>query len=173
MAHQGIPISESLLLMNGIVFTCILLASLVIALVAFLLLRDKDASRKKRKEAIRRLEAKSETDSHAAKRLKRLKRRERKVFKEALGHNLLIALLCSGLIAVNLFLGVIPTWSDYIQKDYVVYEGDFTVRHLRRNHRVIILSDGTTVHGALGLEEGFYTDTIVYSRRARVALGME
>ena len=85
MTHQGIPISESLLLMNGIVFTCILLASLVIALVAFLLLRDKDASREKRKEAIRRLEAKARPIPAPQKGLKGSKEGKEKFLRKPLG----------------------------------------------------------------------------------------
>lgn len=71
-----------------------------------------------------------------------------------------------------LFLCVIPGWTDYILKDYEIYDGEFeVVRYTRRNY--IIFEDGTSISGSLGMERGTYNRKIVYSSRSKIALGVE
>jgi len=70
-----------------------------------------------------------------------------------------------------LFISLIPGWSDYIQKDYVVYEGSFEVTGVGGDMK-IILEDGTSLKEQRGLDEGEFEGRIVYSKRTKIPLGM-
>ena len=73
------------------------------------------------------------------------------------------------LFIVNFSFFFLPAWTDYVKKDYVVYDGDVEVEHYRR-HYYTYLDDGTTLTGSLGLSEGKHNVTIVYSKRTEIAL---
>ena len=66
--------------------------------------------------------------------------------------------------------GIIPGWTDYIRKDYVVYKGEITVYQQMRSSR-IELEDGTVVWGIGDFDEHDTYGTVVYSRRTKQFLG--
>jgi hypothetical protein len=70
-----------------------------------------------------------------------------------------------------LFICLIPGWSDYIKKDYVVYEGSYEVTGVGGDMK-IILEDGTSLKEQSGLDEGEFEGRIVYSKRTKIPLGM-
>lgn len=71
---------------------------------------------------------------------------------------------------VMLAWGVIPGWTDYIRKDYVVYTGEITVYNQMKRSR-IELEDGTTIWGRGDFNEEDTYGTVVYSRRTKLFLG--
>lgn len=75
---------------------------------------------------------------------------------------------------------VIPLWTDYIKKDYIVYSGNFSVerngtigiKYYRYSYDYI-LEDGTELSGSnMDLDIGEYNKTIVYSKRTKNVLGI-
>lgn len=71
---------------------------------------------------------------------------------------------------------MIPGWTDYAKKDYVVFDGSSLVENGFNVHKFtrsshIILPDGTRLTGSLGLEDGEHHGRIVYSKRTKIALG--
>ena len=71
---------------------------------------------------------------------------------------------------VILAWGVIPGWTDYVKKDYVVYKGEITVYQQTRRSR-IELEDGTTVWGTGNFDQEDTYGTVIYSRRTKQFLG--
>ncbi len=71
----------------------------------------------------------------------------------------------------TLFICLIPGWSDYIKKDYVVYEGSYEVTGVGGDMK-IILEDGTSLKEQSGLDEGEFEGRVVYSKRTKIPLGM-
>ena len=172
--YSGIKINEGKLLANNIVFTLILLFIIGIGIFAFFVYRNREND--KTKNRIKHLEAKAKTDSIAQKQLEKLKRKRNKRKKDGVLDKALIFSLLLVLFAVTLFVAVIPGWTDYVKKDYIVYGGDLCVeyevhRHIRSS--TIILEDGTVLTGVFGLDDGKHTETIVYSRRTKIVIGID
>ena len=172
--YSGIEINEGKLLANNIVFTLILLFIITIGVFAFFVYRNRE--NKKTKDRIKHLEAKAKTDSLAQKQLERLNRKRNKRKKDGILDKVLIFSLLLVLFSITLFVSVIPGWTDYVKKDYVVYGGDLSVeyevhRYIRSS--TIILEDGTILTGAFGLDDGKHTETIVYSRRTKIVIGID
>ena len=164
----GIKISEANLLAHTTVMSCIFLLTVLLAIWALIVFCK--GNDKENKERIQKLKKRAETDPSVLKQLKNLKNRYQKNKRKILISGLLVESVLVILILVNLFLAVIPGWTDFVKKDYVVYEGEFEVYNYTREH-YIILGDGTRLKGALGLDSGVYTDKIVYSPRSKFALG--
>ena len=78
--------------------------------------------------------------------------------------------LCVGIAVCALLVGVIPGWTDYAKKDYVVYEGATGV-YRSGKYSYIKLEDGTVIDGRAGLSYEDKYGTVVYSRRTKIALG--
>ena len=63
---------------------------------------------------------------------------------------------------------------DYVNKDYIVYTGDFRVEESGTKYGgTIKLSNGETIKGITLFESDDYTGTIVYSSRSKVVLGYQ
>ena len=167
MIYNGVTINDTMLLVYNILFTFLLLLVLGVSVFGILSYRNSDA--KKQREIRKKLEEKAKTDPYAKKKLDKMNRKRNKsvkqeTFEKIFGFAVLVVLFC-----VMLGFFFIPGWTDYIKKDYVVYEGTVTVEHYRR-HYYTYLDDGTCLTGGLGLDEGEHYKTIVYSKRTEIAL---
>ena len=174
MLYNDIAINEGKLLANNIVSTLIFLFLIVICVMVFCVYRCKENP--KTQNRMKRLKVKAETDSNAKKQLEKLESKQKKRKKDGISDKVLIFSLLLVLIAMNLFIAVIPGWTDYIKKDYIVYGGDLNVeyevhRHIRSSS--IILEDGTVLSGGFGLDEGKHSETIVYAKRTKIVIGID
>ena len=168
---KGIPISEYRLLAHSVIFT-ILFLGLAVAFV-FWFYVSLTMKNPKEKEHLRKLKEKAQNDESAKKQLEKIERknkRRRKREKENIITDIIIWSISACLAIVILAWGVIPGWTDYIRKDYVVYKGEFTVYQQTRRSR-IELEDGTTIWGIGDFDEEDTYGTVVYSRRTKRFLG--
>lgn len=169
---NGIEIAEYRLLTESIFFSVFFVIG--IGLAIFFLIMTKDIrSKDNTKNLFYELEARAETDERAKKRLEKLKRKNKKKRKErradaAFGCVLLA--FCVGIAVCALLVGVIPGWTDYIKKDYVVYEGAIEV-YRSGKHSYIKLEDGTVIDGRSGFSYDDKYGTVVYSKRSKITLG--
>ena len=164
--YNGIPISEWRLVALAIVYATLFL----LLLVALVLWGNTALSMKDPREKawVKRLKERAETDAFAKKRLAKIERRQKRERRNVRADRILFC-LSVGLCLVILVCAVVPTWTDFLRKDYVVYTGEVTVVYVHKNSRVI-LADGTTVWGIGDLEEGDTYGTVVYSHRSKQLL---
>ena len=172
--YNGIEINEGKLLANNVVFTLILVFLIVMGVIAFFVYSNRENP--KSKERRMRLKSEAQTDSNAKKQYEKLERKRQKRKKDDIANRSLVFSLLIILIGINLFVAVIPGWMDYIKKDYIVYGGDTTVeyevhRYIRSS--TITLEDGTVLSGVSYLDEGTHSETIIYSRRTKIVVGIE
>ena len=168
---NGIPISELRLIVHSVVFTLLFL-SLMVAL-GFLGYASLKLKNPKEKEHLRKLKEKAQSDELAKKQLEKIERknkRRRKREKENIITDAIIWSISVCLAIVILAWGVIPGWTDYVKKDYVVYKGEITVYQQTRRSR-IELEDGTTVWGIGNFDQEDTYGTVIYSRRTKQFLG--
>lgn len=171
--YNGIEINEARLLANNIVFSFILLFMIAVSVVAYFSFRNKEHS--KNAERIKILREKALTDPIAEKRLRKMERKHKHLKNYRLKNNISLALIIL-LTLLYLFVAVIPGWTDYIQKDYVVYGDDSPkdyVVHSELRKSTILLDDGTVLHGTPGLDEGAYHGRIVYAKRTKILVGID
>ena len=127
----------------------------------------------KEKEHLRRLKEKAQNDESAKKQLEKIERKNKrrcKREKENIITDIIIWSISICLAIVILAWGVIPGWTDYIKKDYVVYNGKITVHQQIRRSR-IELEDGTTIWGIGDFDEADNFGSVVYSKRTKQFLG--
>lgn len=167
MIYNGVTINDSMLLVYNILFTFLLILVLGVGIFGFITYFDKDA--KKKREIRKKLEEKAKTDPYAKKKLDKMNRKRNKSIKQEMFEKIFAFAILAALWFAMLFFFVIPGWTDYIKKDYVVYEGEIKVEYYRR-HYYTYLDDGTCLTGGLGLDEGDHNKTIVYSKRTDIAL---
>lgn len=167
--YNGIELNEARLLANNIVFSLAAVLLIAVGVAAWAAFRNKDAA--KNCERMRQLHSRAETDPIAQKRLKRMQRKHKNGQRKTIVDKIVTFSLIAILLCVSLFVAVIPGWTDYIQKDYVVYTGEIEVVDDQRAPR-IILQDGTVISGDLGLDDGEYSETIVYSKRTKMLVGI-
>ena len=168
---DGITISELRLIVHSIIFT-ILFIGLMVA-VGFWAYTSLTLKNPKEKEHLRRLKEKAQSDELAKKQFEKLerknKRRRRRERKNIVTDVFIWSIsVCVG-VAI-LVWGIIPGWTDYIRKDYVVYTGEITVYQQMKNSR-IELDNGTVIWGAGDFNEEDTYGTVVYSRRTKQFLG--
>lgn len=163
----SMAINDLTLLAYNIIFTFLLLLILAVGVFAFISIKHPDE--KKRKKIKKNLETKAKTDPYAKKKLDKMKRKGMKSSGQEMFQKIFAFVVLTVLFVVMLEFFFIPGWTDYIKKDYVVYEGDIRVEQYRR-HRYTFLDDGTYLRGGLGLSEGEHNKSIVYSRRTEIAL---
>lgn len=167
----GIPISELRLILHSVVFTLLFIALIVAA--GFWIYLSLTMKNPKEKEHLRKLKEKAQSDELAKKRLEKIERknkRRRKREKENIITDAIIWSISVCLAIVILAWGVIPGWTDYVKKDYVVYKGEITV-YQQGKHSRIELEDGTTVWGTGDFDEKDTYGTVIYSRRTKQFLG--
>lgn len=172
--YNGIDISDTRLLVLNIVYSVLLLLTIFIGIVACISFYDKENL--KTAKRIKALKEKALTDPVAEKQLQKLQRKYNRKVKNVRLDKIITLSLLTLLVLLNLFLCVIPGWTDYIQKDYVVFDGSSLVENGFYVHKFtsssrIILADGTKLTGSLGLEDGEHHGRIVYSKRTKIASG--
>ncbi|MBQ9749879.1 MAG: hypothetical protein IJV87_04755 [Clostridia bacterium] len=168
---NGIPVSELRLIVHSVVFTLLFL-SLMVAL-GFWGYASLKLKNPKEKEHLRKLKEKAQSDELVKKQLEKIERknkRRRKREKENIITDAIIWSISVCLAIVILAWGVIPGWTDYVKKDYVVYKGEITVYQQTRRSR-IELEDGTTVWGIGNFDQEDTYGTVIYSRRTKQFLG--
>lgn len=169
MIYNGVTINDTMLLVYNILFTFLLLLVLGVTVFAIRSCRSSDA--KKQREIRKKLEEKAKTDPYAKKKLDKMNRKRNKSIKQEMFEKIFAFAVLTALSFTMLFFFFIPGWTDYVKKDYVVYEGTVTVtREYYRRHSYTYLDDGTCLTGRLGLDEGEHNVTIVYSKRTEIAL---
>ena len=160
-------INDTMLLVYNILFTFFLLLVLGASIFGILSYRNSDA--KKQREIRKKLEEKAKNDPYAKKKLDKMNRKRKKSVKQEMFEKIFAFTVLAALFFTMVFFFFIPGWTDYIKKDYVVYEGTVTVDYYRRRYYTY-LDDGTCLTGGLGLDEGEHYKTIVYSKRTEIAL---
>ncbi len=173
--YNGIEIDDTKLLIWVIISTLGLLFTVITGVVAYFYFYDKENSTNAK--IIKELREKAVSDPIASKRLRKMERKHKRKTKNDRLDKILVFSLISVLLFINIIFGVIPTWTDYIKKDYIVYEGNISVEHdigfRYTKTSTITLDDGKTITGTLRLEEGQYYKRIVYSKRSEIPLGIE
>lgn len=168
---NGIPISELRLIVHSVVFTLLFLSLMVAS--GFLGYASLKLKNPKEKEHLRKLKEKAQSDELAKKQLEKIerkKKRRRKREKENIITDAIIWSISVCLAMVILAWGVIPGWTDYVKKDYVVYKGEITVcQKIRRSY--IELEDGTVIWGIGNFDQEDTYGTVIYSRRTKQFLG--
>ena len=168
---DGIPISELRLIVHSIIFT-IMFIGLMVA-VGFWAYTSLTLKNPKEKEHLRRLKEKAQSDDFAKKQLEKIKRKNKRRRKRERKNIVTDVFIWSISVCVGVAIlvwGIIPGWTDYIRKDYVVYTGEITVYQQMKNSR-IELEDGTVVWGIGDFDEHDTYGTVVYSRRTKQFLG--
>ena len=168
---ESIPLNETKLIVNGVFFTLCFLGA--VALLCFVIRSDLFQLRNpKEQNRLNNLRARAQEDPVASKQLEKLLRKQKKRHKKNLGEAILIYALLTLMISLTLLLAVIPCWTDYFRKDYLVYEGEFEVYYSSRRYR-IRLENGSVLDGGGSLEEGSYQGRVVYARRTNLVLGTD
>ena len=166
-----IPISELRLIVHSIIFTILFIG--LMAAVGFLLYTSLTLKNPKRKEHLRKLKEKAQNDDFAKKQLEKIKRRNKRRRKQERKNIITDVFIWSISVCVGVAIlvwGIIPGWTDYIRKDYVVYKGEITVYQQMKRSR-IELDDGTVIWGIGDFNEHDTYGTVVYSRRTKQFLG--
>lgn len=167
MEIEGIAITHVRLIATNTIFTFLTLA-LIVSMIFFAYV-SYDSDTRKAKNRLRELSAKPNKGASTRRKIAKLQNRLAKEKKERRQDRWLYA-ICLPLIALMLVLFVIPGWMDYACKDYVVYEGTFSVNQGAKQ-KFLILEDGTRLLGGIGLQEGTYQGQIVYTKRTKIILG--
>ena len=168
---DGIPISELRLIVHSIIFT-ILFIGLMVA-VGFWAYTSLTLKNPKEKEHLRRLKEKAQSDELAKKQFEKLERRNKRRRRRERKNIVTDVFIWSISVCVGVAIlvwGIIPGWTDYIRKDYVVYTGEITVYQQMKNSR-IELDNGTIIWGTGDFNEHDTYGTVVYSRRTKQFLG--
>ena len=168
---KGIPISEYRLLAHSVIFTILFLGLAVVFVFWFYV--SLTMKNPKEKEHLRKLKEKAQNDDASKKQLSKFERqikRKRKRNRETIIEDVVYFCLAGCIAGAILFLTVIPAWTDYVKKDYVVYTGEITVFANFKRSR-IYLEDGTIVWGIGDFDAEDTHGTVIYSRRTKQFLG--
>ena len=168
---DGIPIYELGLIVYSIIFTIMFIGLMVAG--GFLAYTSLTLKNPKEKEHLRRLKEKAQSDDFAKKQLEKIKRKNKRRRKRERKNIVTDVFIWSISVCVSVAIlvwGIIPGWTDYIRKDYVVYTGEITVYQQMKNSR-IELDNGTVIWGTGDFNEHDTYGTVVYSRRTKQFLG--
>lgn len=169
----GIAISEARLLTETIVMSVLLLGLLVVSgfwLASFIHKSDVKGQRR-----LRNLKKQAKDDPGATQELERLKRKKRNKRKKnakSIAGDVCLSVMLLGLALALTLLFVLPGWTDFILKDYQIYEGEFEVTKGNKM-KYIDLDDGTSLIGGGGLDLGEHNGRVVYSKRTHTTMGVE
>lgn len=171
--YQGIEIAEYMLFVKFGIFTFLFVIAMVAA-VYFLcdLLRDRNG-KSKENDRIKNLKERAASDELAKRLLEKAERKNKRKRKRNRGNvfsYIAIWMLLISVLIGTLCYGVIPMWTDYIKKDYVIYTGEITV-HIYSGRSYIELDDGTHLYWRADFTEEDTYGTVVYSKRCKVVLG--
>ena len=156
---RGITVSYHRLIGFTVLFTTVMVfVAYVVIAYTVSALKGVD---KKRLERLR--ESKTQ---HRIKEYEKAKRKLVRELIEIIGFVLLFALLIS-LATTKL---IFPALSDYVSKDYVVYQGSIEVTTGgRRSH--VMLEDGTKITGTADLDDSDTYGTVINSKKTKMILG--
>ena len=169
---NGIEIAEYKLLTHSIFFSVFFIIGIVLTIVV-IVITNGNYFKSNSRNVYYELEKRAQTDDLAKKRLEKLKRKAKKKRKQKIADIIFecfLLILCMGIAIVSLLVGVIPGWTDYIKKDYVVYTGEIAV-YDNYKHGYITIEDGTKIEGTSIFDSNDKSGTLVYSKRMRIALG--
>lgn len=156
---RGITLSYHRLIGVTVLFTTVMVfVAYVVIAYTVSALKGVD---KKRLERLR--------ESKVQHRIKEYEKAKRKLVRELIeiiGFVLLFALLIS-LATTKL---IFPALSDYVSKDYVVYQGSIEVTTGGR-HSHVMLEDGTKITGTADLDDSDTYGTVIYSKKSKMILG--
>ena len=172
MHYDGALLDDSRLLGITIIMTILLIVFIAALAVYFIFIRSfSTTSTKKEAERIKRLEKDAKETPALQKQLDKLKRKRANRNKRD-GNSILLDLIVSVLVSfcifLNLFCCVIPGWTDYALKDYVVYTGEYKSTYTAKSYYTI-LPDGTEITGS-SLNEGSHHGTVIYSKRSLILI---
>ena len=182
MVYNGVMLDDGRLLFVTIVMTILLIVFIAALAVYFIFIRNfSTTSTKKESERIKRLEKDAKENSALKKQLDKLKRKRANRNKRAgnsIWLDVIVSVLASFCIFLNLFCCVIPGWTDYLLKDYVVYTGSYETVHSstggyygivrRGNTFYTVLPDGTRIDGAS--HSGTNYGTVIYAKRSKILI---
>ena len=172
MYYNGTLLNDSRLLFITIVMTILLIVFIAALAVYFIFIRNfSTTSTKKEAKRIKRLEKDVQENPALQKQLDKLKRKRANRNKRegnSIWLDILISVLASFCIFFNLFYCVIPCWTDYALKDYVVYTGSYTENYQGYDQRNTILDDGTRITGIA--HSGKNRGTVIYSKRSKILI---
>ena len=165
---EHIPISEHRLIAGIVISVILIILSVVCAgIVSYFVIREiQDAKQKKEKEKQRadkiRQNASADTRALAVvarmeRKSKRRQQREKKQGRVRCFLCVFLFTLAIAVIIIEFCWVMIPTWTDYAMKDYVIYTGKIEVTYYTSGRRYITLEDGT----------------VVYAKRSKQLLGGE
>lgn len=170
-----IAISANVLLIYAICRTVATVFFLALAILSVVLyIRFSRDGMQKEAEYIYKLKLRAESDEWAQREYVRRERKykQKQRIRQKANIPLLFAFFVSITIsAVVLLTMTVPTWLDYVKRDYVVYDGDFSV-YYKAKTRWIEIAEDSTLHGELvAPNAGNYNGTVVYAARSKIALG--
>ena len=162
------------MLTETIVMSVLLLGLLVVSgfwLASFIHKSDVKGQRR-----LRNLKKQVKDDPGAAQELERLKRKKRNKRKKnakSIAGDVCLSVMLLGLALALTLLFVLPGWTDFILKDYQIYEGEFEVTRGSSKPYYIDLDDGASLRGGGGLDLGEHNGRVVYSKRTHTTMGVE
>lgn len=172
MYYNGTLLDDGRLLFVTIVMTILLIVFIAALAVYFIFIRNfSTTSTKKESERIKRLEKDAKENSALKKQLDKLKRKRanrNKRVGNSIWLDVIVSVLASFCIFLNLFCCVIPGWTDYALKDYVVYTGSYESTYTSKSYYTI-LPDGTEITGGR-FNEGSHHGTVIYSKRSLILI---
>ena len=172
MYYNGTLLNDSRLLFITIVMTILLIVFIAALAVYFIFIRNfSTTSTKKESERIKRLEKDAKENSALKKQLDKLKRKRANRNKRAgnsIWLDVIVSVLASFCIFLNLFCCVIPGWTDYALKDYVVYTGSYESTYTSKSYYTI-LPDGTQITGGR-FNRGTNYGTVIYAKRSLILI---
>lgn len=181
---EHIPISEQRLISSMVIGVILVILSAVCAgILSFFVVREIQGVKQKKeieKQRADKIRQKAGTDTKAAAIAARMERKsERRQQREKkqsrarfFGYAFLITLAIA-VIVIEICGVIIPTWTDYAMKDYVIYTGKIEVTAYTSGRRYITLEDGTVVFGVGDFHSEDTHGTVVYAKRSKRLLGGE
>jgi hypothetical protein len=172
MYYNGVLLDDSKLLVITVIMTFILIVFVSALAVYFIFIRNMSTtSEKKEAKRIKRLENDAKDKPELQKQLNKLKRKRSNRNKregKSIWLDILIAVIATVAICLNLFLAVIPGWTDYTLKDYAVYTGSYESTYSNKCYYTI-LPDGTQITGGR-FNRGTNYGTVIYAKRSKILI---
>ena len=182
MYYNGTLLNDSRLLTITIAMTILLIVTIAAFAAYFIFIRNISTnSEKKEAKRIKRLEKDAQDNPELQKQLNKLKRKRSNRNKRdgnGIWLDIFVSVLASALILINLFGYVVPGWTDYTLKDYVVYTGTYeTSSSNTGGYKIVysgkqlytILPDGTQIMGG-SFNSGNNYGTVIYSKRSLILI---
>ena len=179
-----VPISEQRLIADIVISVIVVILSVGCAgIVSFFVVREIQSAKQKKeieKQRVDKTRQKAGTDTKAAaiaarmeRKSERRQKREKKQGRARFFGYAFLFTLAIAVIVIEICGVMIPTWTDYAMKDYVIYTGKIEVTAYTSGRRHITLEDGTVVFGVGDFHSEDTYGTVVYAKRSKRLLGGE